>query len=418
MSDTQAVERTFQSNVRRLYLFTGLMSFSLWMPIWIVFFEKDRGMTLAQIYLIGGIGWLVMAVTDVPAGALADRFGRRAVVVCGTAMFAVGMTVRTMVPALAAVAAGYLVWAAGTALISGTDVALLYESAVLAGRKDEYAKIQSNALQIGQAAQAVSSILGGLIALYRLWLPMMITAGLAVIAMGVMGSIKEPPLKPEDRQGYVAILRSSGKYLRHHPRATSLLTYTAIGAGTAFFVPFVLFQPEMAAHAVSVGWFGLLFTGLRTASLLGLRYGRRLVRPDNLYKVMVAVPVLVAVLFIGVAVSRNWWTAYISMLLLATLGPALRPSLSALLNEMVPGGIRATLLSTQSVAMTVFLAAMYPAVGGIADTWGLRYAFVLLAAFSLVPLAAVAVLVRERGTSQAGASTPAPAESAVMADEA
>lgn len=398
MYDTQAVEQTFNPNIRRLYLFTGLMSFSLWMPIWIVFLEKDRGLTLAQIYLIAGIGWLVMAIADVPAGALADRLGRKAVVVFGTALFAVGMAVLTTVPGLAAVAVGYLVWAAGTALVSGTDVALLYESAVLAGRKGEYAKIQSNSFQIGQGAQAVSSLLGGFLASYRLWVPMLITAALAAIAMVVMSTVKEPLVKPEDRQGYFAILSSSAKYLRHHPRATSLLTYTALGAGTAFFVPFVLFQPEMAAHAVSVAWFGLLFTGLRTASLLGLRYGQKLVRPGNLYKVMVAVPVLVAVLFVGVALSRDWWTAYIYMLLLTTLGPALRPSLSALLNGMVPGGIRATLLSTQNVAMTVFIAVMHPAVGGIADARGLKYAFVLLAAFSLVPLAAVTVLIRERGT--------------------
>jgi MFS family permease len=418
MSDTQAVERTFQSNIRRLYLYTGLMGFSLWMPIWIVFLQKDRGLTLAQIYLIAGIGWLVMAIADLPTGALADRLGRKAVLVCGTVLFTVGMAVVTTVPGLVAVAIGYLLWATGTALTSGTDVALLYESAVLAGRKDEYAKIQSNVFQIGQGAQAVSSILGGLLALYRLWLPMLITAAIAAIAVVVMSTVKEPPVKPEDQQGYFAILRSSAKYLRHHPRATSLITYTAIGAGTTFFVPFVLFQPEMSAHAVSVAWFGLLFTGLRTASLLGLRYGHKFVRPDNLYKVMVAVPVLLAVLFVGVAVSRNWWTAYIAMLLLATLGPSLRPSLSALLNRMVPSGIRATLLSTQSVSMTVFIAVMHPAVGGIADAWGLKYAFVLLAAFTLVPLAAVAVLIRERGTSEAGAGTPAPAESKVMAEEA
>jgi MFS family permease len=418
MSNTQAVEQTFQSNIRRLYLYTGLMSFSLWMPIWIVFLEKDRGLTLAQIYLIAGIGWLVMTVADVPAGALADRLGRKAVVVCGVALFAVGMGVLTSVPGLVAVAIGYLVWATGQALISGTDVALLYESAVLAGRKEEYAKIQSNAFQIGQGAQAVSSVLGGFLALYRLWLPMLITAALAAVALIVLSTVKEPPVKPEDRQGYFAILRSSAKYLRHHPRATSLLTYTALAAGTAFFVPFVLFQPEMAAHAVSVAWFGLLFTGLRTASLLGLRYGHKLINPDNQYKVMAAVPVLVAVMFVGVALSRNWWMAYICMLLLTTLGPALRPSLSALLNRMVPSEIRATLLSTQNVTMTLFIAVMHPAVGGVADGWGLKYAFVLLAAFSLVPLAAVVVLVRAKGSVEADAGTAAQAGNAAAADTA
>src|ERR1700731_3258538 len=100
MSDTQAVEQTFQSNIRRLYLYTGLMGFSLWMPIWIVFLEKDRGLTLAQIYLIAGIGWLVMAIADLPTGALADRLGRKAVLVCGTVLSTVGMAVLTTVPGL------------------------------------------------------------------------------------------------------------------------------------------------------------------------------------------------------------------------------------------------------------------------------------------------------------------------------
>lgn len=104
MSDTQAVERTFQSNIRRLYVYTGLMGFSLWMPIWIIFLERDRGLTLAQIYLIAGIGWLVMAIADLPTGALADRLGRKAVLVCGTVLFTVGMAVLTTVPGLVAVA--------------------------------------------------------------------------------------------------------------------------------------------------------------------------------------------------------------------------------------------------------------------------------------------------------------------------
>jgi predicted MFS family arabinose efflux permease len=68
---------------------------------------------------------------------------------------------------------------------------------------------------------------------------------------------------------------------------------------------------------------------------------------------------------------------------------------NALLNRMVPGGIRATLLSTQNVAMTLFIAVMHPAVGATADAWGLRYAFVLLAGVSLIPLFAVPLIRRE-----------------------
>src|SRR5258708_9896301 len=152
MSDTQAVEQDFQSNIRRLYAYQALKSFSLWMPVWIVFLQTDRGMTLAQVYVIAGIGWLVMAVSDVPAGALADAIGRKAVVVCGSALLTVGLGVLATVPGLAGVTVGYLLWAVGDSLISGTDLALLYESAALPARADDYATIQTTSFQIAPAA--------------------------------------------------------------------------------------------------------------------------------------------------------------------------------------------------------------------------------------------------------------------------
>jgi MFS family permease len=404
MSHDNPGEQAFKSNILRLYMFQALANFSLWMPIWIVFFEVERGLTLEKIYLIAGIGWIVMVVADIPAGALADAFGRKAVVLSGTALFTAGLAVLALVGGLYGVAAGYLLYMVGQSLVSGTDTTLLYESVKLAGRQDEYARIQSNSFQIIQGSQAVSSILGGVLAYYRLWLPMLITAGLSAIAMVVMTTVKEPPVIPSERKGYFAALRSSGSYLRENPRATSLLSYAALLAGTAFFVPFVLFQPEMSAHAIAVGWFGLMFTGLRAASLLGLRYGVKVIRPENFRQTMAAIPVLLTALFLGVAVSPNWWTAYLAMLVLSAVGAAYRPSAMDLLNRLVPSGIRATLLSTQNVVMTLFIAVMHPVVGGVADAWGLKYAFVLLAGFSLLPLIAVGFLRRETRATQAPAT--------------
>jgi MFS family permease len=408
MSHTHAVDEAFRFNIRRLYLYQALKCFSLWMPIWIVFLEVDRHLTLSEVYLIAGVGWVVQAVADIPAGALADVFGRKVTVVCGTGLLTVGLAVLATVPGLGGVAVGYLLWATGDALISGTDMALLYESAKLAGREEEFPRISSNSFQILQASQAASSILGGVLASYRLALPMLITAGLSAVALVVLLRVKEPPTDPADRQGYFAVLRTSGRYLRSHPRVTSLIAYVALVAGIAFFVPFVLFQPEMAAQAVAVGWFGLLFTGLRGSALLGLRYGVKLVTQETLYRRMVTVPLVMTLLFVGVAVSPNWWTSYLAMLLLAAVSGALRPHTADLLNRLVPTGVRATLLSTQSVVMTLFIAVMHPIVGSVADTWGLEFAFVLLAAFSLLPLTVVRFIAREEREVAAGESYPRP----------
>jgi MFS family permease len=408
MSQGPAHDPAFTSNIRRLYAYQALVNSSLWMPIWIIFLSTDRGLSLSQIYVIAGVGWVVQAVSDIPTGALADAFGRKVTVLTGTVLLAIGLAVLGGVPNLAGVATGYLLWAIGTALMSGTDMAMLYESAKLAGREEDFPRISSNSFQIIQGSQAVGSILGGLLAAYRLDLPMLVTAALTGVAVVVLLGTKEPPTGPEERLGYFAALGTAGRYLSRNRAVSSLIAYAALISGTVFFVPFVLFQPQMQAHAVAVGWLGVLFTGLRGSALLGSRYGPRLITAATLDRWMIAVPLLLAMLFVALAISPNWWTAYTAMLLLAAVSAAIRPHLATLLNRLVPTRVRATVLSTQSVAMTMFIALMHPAIGGVADTLSLSYAFVLLAALCLVPLVAFVLMssdVRRAAAREGGQST-------------
>ena len=75
-------------------------------------------------------------------------------------------------------------------------------------------------------------------------------------------------------------------------------------SGTAFFVPFVLFQPQLRAQGVPVVWLGVLFTGWRLAAMAGARVGPRLVTDATRGRWLLGVPVLMAVGFIAVASAQ------------------------------------------------------------------------------------------------------------------
>jgi MFS family permease len=410
----EAVDPAFGRNIRRIYAYQVLTNLSLWMPIWIVFLHNDRHLSLAQILLIAGVGWIVQAAADVPLGVFADAFGRKVTVLTGTCVLAVGLALLAVLPGFFGVAAGYLFWAIGTAMMSGTDTALLYESARLAGREEEFPKIASHSFQLIQGAQAAGSIGGSLLASLGLGLPMLVTAGLSGLAVIALAGTREPPAEHDKRPGYGEVVRSATRYLGGHPPVLALVVYAAMIAGTAFFVPFVLFQPEMQSQTVALGWFGLLFTGLRLASLAGSRYGYKLISDSSLGTWLAAVPAAMAVLFLVVAGSRTWWLAYLAMLAIALANASVRPHLSAILNRLVTSKIRATLLSFQNLSMTVFIAVMHPAVGVITDAWGLRWAFVLLACLSLLPFAARAFM-DVKAPAKAPAAAPAEAVSTTEA---
>jgi MFS family permease len=412
-STTAVSDPSFARNIRRIYWWQALTNVSLWMPIWIVFLQTDRHLTLTQVYLIAGAGWIVQAVSDVPLGVFADTFGRRVTLICGTVLLAGGLGALAVVPSFWGVAAGYLFWAIGTAMTSGTETALLYDSAVKAGREDDWPQIASYSYQIIQGAQAAGSVVGGLLAAVSLALPMAVTAVLSAASLIFVFRTREVPYDHEERQGYVATLAFAGRYLRSHPPVLGIVGYAALISGTAFFVPFVLFQPTIQSFSVSVGWLGLLFTGLRLAALLGSRYGVKVIADRWLGAWLTAVPVVIAAFFVVVAVSRTWWTAYLAMLLIAALSAAIRPHTSDVLNRMVVRKIRATVLSFQNLVMTVFIAVMHPAVGGTTDLWGLRWAFVLLAGLSLLPLIA-RPFIRTRETA---ADTAADTEEETMTPE-
>ncbi|GIF46422.1 putative MFS family arabinose efflux permease [Asanoa ferruginea] len=385
---TEQPDPSFARNIRLIYRWQALTNVSLWMPIWIVFLEHDRHLTLTEIYVIAGAGWIVQAVSDVPLGVFADTFGRRVTLISGTVLLAIGLGSLAVLPGFWGVATGYLFWAIGTAMASGTETALLYDSAVKAGREAEWPRIASHSFQVIQGAQAVGSIAGGLLAAINLALPMAATAVLTGIALFFVGATREVPIEHEERRGYAATLAFAGRYLAAHPPVLSIVGYAALISGTAFFVPFVLFQPTAQSFAVSVGWLGVLFFGLRLSALLGSRYGYLIISERRLGFWLTSTPIAISALFVGVASSRSWWTAYLAMLLIAAVSAGVRPHTSDVLNRMVVAKIRATILSFQNLVMTVFIAVMHPAVGGITDLSGLRWAFVLLAGLSLLPLLA------------------------------
>ena len=143
----------------------------------------------------------------------------------------------------------------------------------------------------------------------------------------------------------------------------------------------------MESFLVPIGWLGLMFMGLRLAALAGSRYGPKIVASTGGATVWLGVaPVLLATALVSVAATPNLWLGYAAMLAVAFVNAIMRPTTMALLNRALSRNIRATILSAESLVMTLFIAVVHPIVGIIADRSSLAWSFIFLAAVAVVPL--------------------------------
>src|SRR5437867_8688572 len=158
-----ATSPAYRGNIWRLFAVQALLGFILWVPIWVVFLQR-RGLALTQIGVLEGFAWVLTAALEVPTGAIADRFGRKASIALGAFLYSVAMFLILADALSPGFLLGYALWNSSLAFVSGADSALLFDSLKAVGRASEAAKQTGRYAAIQQASQGIASLIGAAIA--------------------------------------------------------------------------------------------------------------------------------------------------------------------------------------------------------------------------------------------------------------
>ncbi|MGE3289257.1 MAG: MFS transporter [Pseudonocardia sp.] len=180
-------------------------------PLYALLF-LDTGLSVAQVSALFAIWSGVGFVAEIPTGALADRFSRRASLAVAGVVQAAGFAVWMTLPGFAGFAVGFVLWGLGGTLVSGAFEALVYDGLADVGAEQHYATVNgwaSAAGMLGQlpaaAAATVLYTVGGYAAAG--WVSVALCLGAAVLAT----RFPEPPRAPDDESagpGYLATLRA------------------------------------------------------------------------------------------------------------------------------------------------------------------------------------------------------------------
>ena len=380
----------YRGNIWRLFAVQALLAFILWVPIWVVFLQQ-KGLNLTQIGLLEGVAWTISAFLEVPTGAIADRWGRKASIAMGASVYALAMFLILAEALSPAFLLGYALWNSSLAFVSGADSAILYDSLKADGRAAEAAKQTGRYAAIQQASQGIASLAGAAIATIDINLCFVISGLLGLAAAGLVLTVHEPPRANEDGEEYLGYWRNIKTAVRVAARRPAVRALVLLNA-TILVVPLIVYYVLLQPYAIGVGLplaaLGVVVIGIQVSTVLASWLAHRTTAYVDLRSIVALALVVFVVTAALLAVLPSIPSLGL-MLAIAVVPTLLTPLLSARLNDLIPSGQRATILSLGALLFELGLAIAMPLLLSFADRFGAPAAIGLsgaIFALTAVPL--------------------------------
>ncbi len=189
----------YRRNIRVYYLFMAATGFMLFLPIWIIYLMNERGLSLTEIGIFESFFWLTIIITEVPTGAVADRFGRRVSLAVGAVLFAISTVIFASADSFAILLGSYLVMGVAMTLYSGAGDALLYDTLRVLGRTREYEHHAGRSHGLFWVAMVAATAIGGPLSyVIGYGAAILLSAGFFLVSAVAAMLLREPPRRESD----------------------------------------------------------------------------------------------------------------------------------------------------------------------------------------------------------------------------
>jgi MFS family permease len=357
-------------NISLLYGFSFFDQFMIHIALWVPYLAT-KGIGMQQFMELQAVFALVILCGEVPSGLLSDLWGRKKTLLLGAVLKAVSFSLLPLWSSYEGFLFFHLTMGIALSMISGGDIALLYDSHLAAdGEKSPGTALLGNAKLAAQTGTTLSALLGGAVVTLSYGHLLWANAILSWIPVCLVLCITEPPVSFERPKKWAQDLREVLSATLGRDTATRLVFLNLIAGGTGGLVMFWVNQKYWQESGVSLAWFGVLLAGYglifglagRSAAFASTRYGRR--------PLLAAVGVLPVIALLGMASLFGW--AGIMLGLLGQLGRGLGGVLFLeMLNERISSAFRATVISLSQLGTRAAFFLLGPLVGYGIDAWGL-----------------------------------------------
>ena len=348
----------------------------LFMPFMIPFYQ-DNGLTLSDISILKAIYSIAIVILEIPSGYLADILGRKRTLIIGSVLGFMGFFTYSLSYGFMGFLIAEIILGFGQSLISGADSAMLYDTLEDMDRKDEYVKYEGRVISIGNLAETIAGVVGGLLVGISLRFPYIVQTGVAFIAIPASLLLIEPNRNTKILDSGIKHILKIVRYSLYDNRELrwNIIHSSIIGAATLTMATLVV-QPYLLQIEIPIFYFGIIWPALNLTVAVVSLYAYKIEYKLNKMKSLLLISIFIPMGFIVLSQVISYWGILVLFVFYIFRGFA-TPVLKDYINQLTDSNIRATVLSVRNFVIRIFFALIGPFIGWYTDQINLQAAILI-----------------------------------------
>lgn len=369
-------------NIPRLYLIKIAKWFMLYMPIVVPFYQSNS-LSMKDIMILQAVYSIAIVVLEIPSGYLADVIGRKKTLIIGAILGSIGFATYSFSYGLMGFLLAEIILGMGQSCVSGADSALLYDSLQENGKEKHYTRYEGRITSLGNVAEAVAGIIGGLLAGLSLRAPYIGQFAVTLIAIPAALSLVEPRRSGEKIHASLMEVVRIARFalIENRPLRRNILFSAITGTATLTMAWFA--QPWFEYALIDIAWFGLLWTGLNLTVALASYTAHKLETKIGQNMSIFLISLLIPLGYLALSRFDTRLGLVILFIFYLVRGYA-TPVLKDYINRITASQIRATVLSVRNFVIRLLFALTGPLLGWAKDIYSLPQALLLAGSIFMV----------------------------------
>ena len=375
------MNRSLNNNIKIIYLMGFFHSFMVVVPIFVPLLQ-GYGLSMSQVLQTQAIFALTVALCEVPSGYIADIFGRRRAVLIGSLFNGFGFFSLLWADSFVDFLVYEVVLGVGLSLISGADLAILYDTEIYLEKHGERQqqgvnKSLSKLIAIEAGASGVAGIVASVLLLWSLDWVIWVQAVVGFMPLLLGLSLVEPP-RPVAQGSHKENARQIIELLLFGKPVVLWTAFAIVVFGLLGIYSFWMYQKYWEMQAIPLANFGYIWAAFALTVSLAARYAGSLEQKFGSRRLLIGIAVLPIIGLLGMALGSGWLGVMFGFAIQITRGISLSLFYEAL-NKRVPGDFRATVNSLVSLGMRGIFIVTGPVLGYMLDQHGMGNTLIGLA---------------------------------------